>query len=293
MSRPGYRSAAPARELVRRAVVLGGALIAAAGVFLALVVAFGPVAGSPRLADGPVPPPSSVPAGRAEALTPGAGQDGPSGSDPADPADPTSSADSAASDWAPGWDANPGASANTGADAGANPGAGGEPGPVVCTWEITDLVQLHAAMVNSGPDEIICVRGPQTLPPARAAVAFARSQLGQPYRWAGNGAADGGFDCSGLTSASYAAAGIPIPRTAQAQFNAGPRLPPDQQIQPGDLVFFGSGPAGVGHVGLAISSSKMINAPDLGQVVTIGPIRRRDFVGATRPVAGSPGRGTG
>jgi hypothetical protein len=159
---------------------------------------------------------------------------------------------------------------------------------VACTLEITDLAQLHAAMVNSGSDEIICVRGPQTGPAALAAVAFARSQLGEPYRWAGNGRADGGFDCSGLTSASYASVGIPIPRTAQAQFNAGPTVPPGQPLKPGDLVFFGSGPRGVGHVGLAISATKMINAPDVGQVVTIGPIQRRDYVGATRPGSGPP-----
>ncbi len=33
----------------------------------------------------------------------------------------------------------------------------------------------------------------------------------------------GGFDCSGLTKAAYAAAGIPLPRTAQAQYTAGIR----------------------------------------------------------------------
>jgi cell wall-associated NlpC family hydrolase len=158
-------------------------------------------------------------------------------------------------------------------------------GPVACTREITDLAELHAAMVGSGPDEIICVRGPLTMPAASAAVAFARSQLGEPYRWGGNSRADGGFDCSGLTSAAYASAGVPIPRTAQAQYNAGPRLSADQPIKAGDLVFFGSGPRSVGHVGLAVSSTAMINAPDVGQAVTVGPIRRRDFVGASRPTS--------
>ena len=156
---------------------------------------------------------------------------------------------------------------------------------MACTREITDLAELHAAMVGSGPDEIICVRGPLTMPAASAAVAFARSQLGEPYRWGGNSRADGGFDCSGLTSAAYASAGVPIPRTAQAQYNAGPRLSADQPIKAGDLVFFGGGPRSVGHVGLAVSSTAMINAPDVGQAVTVGPIRRRDFVGASRPTS--------
>lgn len=50
---------------------------------------------------------------------------------------------------------------------------------------------------------------------ALAAVRFACSQLGKPYVWGGNG--DPGFDCSGLTRAAYAAAGVGIPRTAQTQ----------------------------------------------------------------------------
>jgi cell wall-associated NlpC family hydrolase len=217
--------------------------------------------------------------------------------------------DGVASAWASGWPAKDGAGpgapagvwtsdAGGAADGRGNSGhraqeadsdaAGGQRDgerPVTCTKEIDNLAELHDAMLNSGPEEIICVRGPRTTPAALSAVAFARSQLGEPYVWGGNGRRDGGFDCSGLTSASYASAGVPIPRTAQAQYNAGPRLAPDQPIQAGDLVFFGSGPRGVVHVGMAISPTQMINAPDEGQVVSIGPIHRRDFVGATRPAS--------
>jgi cell wall-associated NlpC family hydrolase len=96
----------------------------------------------------------------------------------------------------------------------------------------------------------------------------------------------GGFDCSGLTKAAYAAAGIDIPRTAQTQFNAGPRVPPGQPVAPGDLVFYGSSPSSVTHVGIAISSTQMINAPHRGAVVRIEPIERSTYLGATRPAAG-------
>ena len=55
------------------------------------------------------------------------------------------------------------------------------------------------------------------------AVAYAYAQLGTPYLWGGDG--PGGFDCSGLVQAAYAAAGIQLPRTAQAQYDAGPPVP--------------------------------------------------------------------
>lgn len=135
-------------------------------------------------------------------------------------------------------------------------------------------------------------------PVALAAVTFACRQLGVPYQWGGNGPADSsltafakarvpadeqGFDCSGLTKAAYAAAGVAIPRTAQTQYNAGPHLPAGQSITAGDLVFFGTSSRAVTHVGIAISATDMIDAPHTGAVVRIEPIWRQDFVGATRP----------
>ncbi len=84
-------------------------------------------------------------------------------------------------------------------------------------------------------------------PAAAVAVAYAQAQIGTPYQWGGDG--PGGFDCSGLTQAAYQAAGIQLPRTAQQQYDAGPPVPPGQPLQPGDLLFFGSDSADIGHVG--------------------------------------------
>ncbi len=64
-------------------------------------------------------------------------------------------------------------------------------------------------------------------PTALAAINYACGQRGLPYVWGGNGAQDGGFDCSGLTKAAYAAAGITLPRTAQTQYDAGPTFQRD------------------------------------------------------------------
>ena len=98
---------------------------------------------------------------------------------------------------------------------------------------------------------------------------------------------DGGFDCSGLTSAAYKAAGVTLPRTADSQFRAGPRVPDGQPLLPGDLVFYGTA-AHIHHVGLYIGGGLMVDAPDFGQVVKIEPYRHKvdDYAGATRP-AGS------
>lgn len=116
---------------------------------------------------------------------------------------------------------------------------------------------------------------------AQAAVAFARAQIGKPYVWGGNG--NPGYDCSGLTTAAYAAAGIKLPRTAQTQYNHGPRLPAGAELQPGDLLFFGT-PRRIHHVGISLGGTRMINAPTFGQTVKIQDYRRLgNFAGASRP----------
>jgi cell wall-associated NlpC family hydrolase len=116
---------------------------------------------------------------------------------------------------------------------------------------------------------------------AGIAVDYAYVQLGTPYLWGGDG--PGGFDCSGLVQAAYASAGIQLPRTAQAQYDAGPPVPADQPLQPGDLVFFGSDTAHVDHVGILVTPDEMIDAPHTGALVRIEPYHWPDYLAATRP----------
>ncbi|MFJ5034403.1 NlpC/P60 family protein [Streptomyces sp. NPDC088560] len=122
---------------------------------------------------------------------------------------------------------------------------------------------------------------------AAQAIAFARAQLGTPYVWGGDGPADGGFDCSGLTQAAYRRAGISIPRVAQTQYDAGPRVPRGAQLMPGDLLFFGNSPRTITHVALYTGAGQAIDAPHPGAVVRQGPTRTdsSSFQGATRPWA--------
>ena len=114
-----------------------------------------------------------------------------------------------------------------------------------------------------------------------AALVFAAGHLGTPYLWGGNG--PGGFDCSGLSRAAFAAAGVGLPRVAEDQFRAGPPAPDGAPVRPGDLVFFGSGPQGADHVGIYVGDGLMIDAPHSGAVVRLEPAAWAGYVGATRP----------
>lgn len=123
-------------------------------------------------------------------------------------------------------------------------------------------------------------------PIAMSAINFAIAQIGLPYVWGGNGPQQGhaGFDCSGLTKAAYATAGIELPRTAHAQFFATKRVAPDEPLQPGDLVFYGNPNTKIHHVGIYIGNGQMINAPTFGMPVQVASYRFSDYAGAGRLV---------
>jgi cell wall-associated NlpC family hydrolase len=128
----------------------------------------------------------------------------------------------------------------------------------------------------------------QAGPVARAAVRWALAQLGDPYRWGASG--PNAFDCSGLTSSAYAAAGAGIPRVSRDQWNAGPHVDVPNLL-PGDLVFYASdtrNPGTIHHVGMYIGNGLMVHAPHTGDVVRVASIWRVGYIGATRVIPGVP-----
>jgi peptidoglycan DL-endopeptidase CwlO len=112
---------------------------------------------------------------------------------------------------------------------------------------------------------------------AAVAVRTAYAQLGDPYRWGGTG--PNSFDCSGLTSFAWRAAGVSLPHSSRAQYASGRKVA-RSDLQPGDLVFFYSP---ISHVGIYIGGGRMIDAPYPGSSVHITPISQLPYSGAVRP----------
>ena len=113
--------------------------------------------------------------------------------------------------------------------------------------------------------------GDPNLPPpgpaAAKAVQFALAQMGKTYVYAAAGPDH--FDCSGLVMAAFASAGVSLPHYSGAQYAALPHVPLTA-VQPGDLLFWGSG-ASV-HVAFYYGNARILESGGSGHDVHIGPI---------------------
>ncbi|MFE3165747.1 NlpC/P60 family protein [Streptomyces sp. NPDC059224] len=118
--------------------------------------------------------------------------------------------------------------------------------------------------------------GPKASGAAARAVDFAMAQIGKPYVWGAVGPSS--YDCSGLTSTAWAAAGHPIPRTSQAQWQGLTRVSL-ASVQPGDLIIYYDAT----HVGMYIGGGRIVHAPRPGRTVTIAPAASMPIVGVVRP----------
>lgn len=95
-------------------------------------------------------------------------------------------------------------------------------------------------------------------------VSLAKSKLGCKYVWGATG--PNTFDCSGLTSWCYKQVGISIPRTSLAQSKGGKAVS-KSNLQPGDLLFWKTTSAEVGHVGMYVGNGQFIHAPNKSKPV--------------------------
>lgn len=106
-------------------------------------------------------------------------------------------------------------------------------------------------------------------PKGQALIDEAAKYLGTPYVWGGTSPA--GFDCSGFMQYVCAKNGISISRVADDQLHKDGTYISKDQLEPGDLVFFGSGDY-ASHVGMYVGDGMMIHSPSTGKSIMYSDI---------------------
>ncbi|WP_155859347.1 NlpC/P60 family protein [Cellulomonas sp. KRMCY2] len=117
-----------------------------------------------------------------------------------------------------------------------------------------------------------------------AAVAWAVQQVGKAYALGATG--PDSFDCSGLTSQAWKAAGVGINRTSRDQYRQVLKIT-YAEMRPGDLIFYGSvgtDPGSITHVAMFVGNGQMVEAPRPDVAVRVTSIRWS----GTMPFAGRP-----
>jgi len=100
------------------------------------------------------------------------------------------------------------------------------------------------------------------------AADHALAMVGAPYRY--GGVDPGGFDCSGLVDYVFRdVAGIDLPRTAREIGEINAPTVKRNQLESGDLVFFGHGVHHTSHIGIYVGRGRFVHAPNQGGTVRL------------------------
>jgi cell wall-associated NlpC family hydrolase len=157
-------------------------------------------------------------------------------------------------------------------------------------WSLAKVMSLSSWSISSAEESLSAFALPQMSATQRQALRIAVSRIGYPYVWGGttdntaDGLEHGGFDCSGFAWRVYKVSGLPwgkeiLGRTAAEQ--AG-EIPQSQrlaasQLEPGDLLFFGSAhfnskatESNVIHEGIYLGDNWVIHSS--GQGVYVLPL---------------------
>lgn len=113
------------------------------------------------------------------------------------------------------------------------------------------------------------------------AVRLSKTYLGVDYVY--GGASSKGFDCSGFTMYIMNKNGVSLPHGATAQYAYGTAVK-RADLQAGDLLFFKTGDAPIGHVGIYIGNNQFIHASSAKDGVIISNLGTYGgkYVGARR-----------
>jgi cell wall-associated NlpC family hydrolase len=121
-------------------------------------------------------------------------------------------------------------------------------------WAKVRLPDDRAGWVQLGD---VAFHAPPLTVPGMA--EFAKRFLGLPYTWGGTSTY--GYDCSGFIQMLERSRGLNMPRDAQPQADwDGQSAVERRDLQPGDLLYFGSSPKRITHTGMYLGGGKFISA---------------------------------
>jgi cell wall-associated NlpC family hydrolase len=120
-------------------------------------------------------------------------------------------------------------------------------------WSLAAVMSLSDWSISSTREALSAFELPPMTAPQRQALRIAVSRVGYPYVWGGttdntaDGLEHGGFDCSGFAWRVFKVSGLPWGRQIRGRTAAeqAGEIPRSQrlaaaQLEPGDLLFFGS-----------------------------------------------------
>jgi hypothetical protein len=125
-------------------------------------------------------------------------------------------------------------------------------------WFQVRLVDGHSAWVKRG--DVSLGFTPLSVDDT---LRLARNFLGITYTW--GGVSSFGFDCSGFTQMLVRQRGIEMPRDSRVQVAWSGLLPVQRNdLQPGDLLFFGESVAKINHTGMYLGGGEFIHDTPVG-----------------------------
>lgn len=126
-------------------------------------------------------------------------------------------------------------------------------------------------------------------PDVEPVMAFAKKLMGSPYLW--GGVSVKAADCSGFTKLLFYTRGIILARDASQQAKYGEIIDIGriENLQPGDLLFFGASAQRISHVGIHLGNGDFIHSSGKVHISSIIPgdpkhDPNRNFVAARRIV---------
>lgn len=134
---------------------------------------------------------------------------------------------------------------------------------------------IRSDYVNYDYDETHTETATEAETSGAALVSIAREYIGYSYTYGGMSPSTG-FDCSGFVKYIYGLYGYSLERTAQNIYNTNGAAVSKDELQAGDLLFFGYGSDSITHVGIYVGAidgkRMMVHASTYGVGVVLSEI---------------------